>query len=54
MEQIKVFFNKNEIIEGFIPRKTNLKLETKGRVFEMSCNKKIYKFELIKKIFRIL
>ncbi len=41
------FYDELEIIEGFVPNKTNLKFDNKGRAIEMTCNKKIYKFELV-------
>ena len=41
------FYDEPEIIEGFIPGKTNLKLNIKGKVIEMTCNNKTYKFELV-------
>jgi hypothetical protein len=41
------FYDETQIIDGFIPSKTNLKLDKKGRVIEMTCNNKTYKFELV-------
>lgn len=41
------FYDEPQIIDGFIPSKTNLKLDSKGRVIEMTCKKEIYKFELV-------
>ena len=41
------FYNERRIIHGFIPSKTNLKLDKKGRVIQMTCNSKTYKFELV-------
>jgi len=41
------YYDETEIIENFIPSKTNLKLDKKGRVFEMNCNKRNYKFEIV-------
>jgi len=41
------FYDEPQIIEGFIPSKTNLKLDNKGRVIEMTYNNKTYKFELV-------
>jgi hypothetical protein len=43
----KFFYNELDIIKGFIPNKTNLKIDNKGRVIEMICNKKKYKFEIV-------
>ena len=43
----KFFYDEPEIIEGFAPSKTNLKLDNKGRVIEMTYNNKTYKFELV-------
>jgi hypothetical protein len=41
------FYDEPEIIDGFIPGKTNQKLDNKGRVIEMTCNNKTYKFEIV-------
>jgi hypothetical protein len=41
------FFDEPQIIEGFIPSKTNLKLDDKGRAIEMTCSSKTYKFEIV-------
>jgi hypothetical protein len=42
------FYDEPQIIEGFIPSKTNLKTDNKGRIIEMTCNNKTYKFEIVK------
>ena len=41
------FYDEPTIIEGFIPGKTNLKIDSKGRVIEMTYKNKTYKFELV-------
>jgi hypothetical protein len=41
------FYDEPQIIKGFVPSKTNLKLDNKGRVTEMICNNKTYKFEIV-------
>jgi hypothetical protein len=41
------FYDELQIIEGFIPSKTKLKLDNKERVIEMTCNNKTFKFELV-------
>ena len=41
------FYDETQIIKGFIPNKTNLKLDNKGRVIEMNCNAKTYEFEIV-------
>lgn len=41
------FYDEPTIIEGFIPNKTKLKLDNKGRVFEMTDGNKIFRFELV-------
>ena len=41
------FYAENQIVEGFIPNKTNLKLDKKRRVIEMSYKKERYKLELV-------
>ena len=41
------FYDEPQIIDGFIPSKTNLKLDKKGRVIEMTYSNKTYKFELV-------
>jgi hypothetical protein len=41
------FYDEFQIIDGFIPSKTNLKYDLKRRAIEMSCNNKSYKFELV-------
>jgi hypothetical protein len=41
------FYDETQIIKGFIPNKTNLNLDNKGRVIEMTSNNKRYKFEIV-------
>jgi len=41
------FYDEPQIIVGFIPSKTNLKLNSKGRVIEMTYKKETFKFELV-------
>ena len=41
------FYDEPQIINGFTPSKTILKLDNKGRVSEMTSNNKTYKFELV-------
>ncbi len=41
------FYDEPQIIKGFIPNKTKLKLDNKGRVVEMTSNNKTYKFEIV-------
>jgi hypothetical protein len=42
------FYNESEIIEGFIPSKTILMLDGEQHIIEIICNKKAFKFELVK------
>jgi DKNYY family len=42
------FYDEPGIIEGFVPSKTILKLDNKGRVFKMTCSNKTYKFAIVK------
>jgi hypothetical protein len=41
------FYDEAQIIEGFIQSKSKLKLDKKGRVIEMTCDNKTYKFEIV-------
>ncbi|MBB6372475.1 DKNYY domain-containing protein [Chryseobacterium shigense] len=41
------FYDGTEIIDDFVPNKTNFKLNSKGQIFEMECNQRKYKFELV-------
>lgn len=41
------FYDETEIIEGFLPASTKQELDTKGRLYEITCNNKKYKFELV-------
>ncbi len=41
------FYDELQIIDGFIPNKTKLKRDNKGRVIEMAYKNKTYKFELV-------
>ncbi|WP_194140943.1 DKNYY domain-containing protein [Flavobacterium hungaricum] len=41
------FYDESEVISGFTPSKTNLKLDRKKRVSEMSCDTKKFKFEVV-------
>lgn len=43
----KFFYEEGEVIAGFVPSQTILKLDRKKRVFEMHCGAKKYKFEVI-------
>jgi hypothetical protein len=43
------FYDEPEIIQGFLQSKSKLKFDNKGRVTEMTCNNKTYKFELVDK-----
>ena len=42
-----IFYDESQIIEGFIPSKSKLKLDNKGRVVEMTYNNKTFKFEIV-------
>jgi hypothetical protein len=41
------FYNEADIIDRFLPAKTKLILDKKGRATAMTCNKKTYTFELV-------
>lgn len=41
------FYDEPQIIKGFSPKKTNLKLDNKGSVIAMTCNNKTYEFEIV-------
>jgi hypothetical protein len=41
------FYNETQVIEGFLPAGTKQKLDSKGRVCEITCNNKKYNFELV-------
>ena len=41
------FYDEHQIIKGFIPNLTNLKLDSKGRVIEMTYKNETFKFELV-------
>lgn len=43
----KFFYEEGEVIAGFSPSKTSLKLDKKKRVIEMTCKTKKYKFEVV-------
>jgi hypothetical protein len=43
----KFYYDEPQIIKGFLPSKTKQKIDIKGRVIEMTCNNKTYKFEIV-------
>lgn len=42
------FYKESEIVKDFVPGKTRIQLDKKGRVFKMTCNNKTYRFETVK------
>ncbi|MBG8552380.1 DKNYY domain-containing protein [Hymenobacter guriensis] len=43
----RFFYDDSEIINGFVPSKTKLKFDGKGRAVKMTFNSKVYEFEIV-------